>query len=106
MRVLLDEQLDRRLKKLFAPEFNVLTVAERGWKGKKNGELLRSAQQEFDVLITMDKGIEHQQRWRAMTLGFIILSAKSNRYADVAPLMPLVNVALFRIQAGQLLHVP
>lgn len=106
MRVLLDEQLDHRLKKHLDPKFDVWTVAERGWKGKKNGELLRAAQQEFDVLITMDKGIEHQQNWKVMALGFIIVSAKSNRYADVAPLIPQVNVALSHVQAGQLLHVP
>ena len=52
-------------------------MAERGWKGKKYGELLRAAQQEFDVLITMDKGIEHQQNWKVMALGFIIVSAKA-----------------------------
>ncbi|MEZ4725873.1 MAG: DUF5615 family PIN-like protein [Caldilineaceae bacterium] len=54
MRVLLDEQLDRRLKKHVDPEFDVWTVIERGWQGKKNGELLRAAQQEFDVLITIE----------------------------------------------------
>jgi len=77
MRVLLEEQLDRRLKKHLDPKFDVWTVAERGWKGKKYGELLRAAQQEFDVLITMDKGIEHQQNWKVMALGFIIVSAKA-----------------------------
>ena len=88
MRALLDEQLDRRLKSHFEADFDVWTVAEQGWKGKKNGELLRAAQHEFDVFITMDKGIEHQQNWRVMALGFIIVSAKTNRYVDVLPLMP------------------
>ena len=68
MRVMLEEQLDRRLKKHLDPKFDV-------WK--KYGELLRAAQQEFDVLITMDKGIEHQQNWKVMALGFIIVSAKA-----------------------------
>lgn len=106
MRVLLDEQLDRRLKADFHDDFEVWTVAERGWKGKKNGELLKAAQKEFDVLITMDKGIEHQQKWQMMTIGFIIVSAKTNRYAEIAPLMPKVNAALRLIRAGQLIHVP
>ena len=106
MRVLLDEQLDRRLKSQFEVEFDVWTVAEQGWKGKKNGELLRAAQQEFDVFITMDKGIEHQQNYKIMELGFIIISAKTNRYVDVAPLMPQINAALHRIRPGQLIRVP
>ena len=43
MRVLLDEQLDRRLKPLFDPELTVITVAERGWASMPDGELLRAA---------------------------------------------------------------
>lgn len=49
MRVLLDEHLDRKLKWQFEPGVEAVTVAERGWKGVKNGELLRLAQAEFDV---------------------------------------------------------
>jgi hypothetical protein len=41
MRVLLDEHLDRRLKALLELRFDVATVQERGWTGKKNGELLK-----------------------------------------------------------------
>ena len=106
MRVLLDEQLDVRLKDDFSADFEVWTVAERGWKGKKNGELLRAAQQEFDVLITMDRGIEHQQNWKVMSIGFIIISAKTNRYADVTLLIPQINSVLGRIRIGQLIHIP
>lgn len=74
-------------------------------EGKKNGELLRAAAQEFDVLITLDKGIEHQQKWSTMDLGFIIVFAKTNRYSDVMPLMPQLNAVLAHIQAGQLIHI-
>ncbi len=49
MRVLLDENVDRRLKRIFAEDHYVLTVVERGWSGKENGELLELAQEEFDV---------------------------------------------------------
>ncbi len=59
MRVLLDENLDRRLKKAFETQIEVLTVIERGWSGKKNGELLCLAEQEFDVFVTMDRNLEH-----------------------------------------------
>lgn len=61
MRVLLDEHLDRKLKWRFESGVEVVTVAERGWQGSKNGELLRLAQAEFDVLVTMDRNIEHQK---------------------------------------------
>jgi hypothetical protein len=62
MRVLLDENIDRLLKGLFDPRFEVLTAQERGWQGKDNGELLRAAEQEFDAFVTMDRNLEHQAR--------------------------------------------
>ena len=40
MRVLLDENVDRKLKRAFDAEHEVVTVQEHGWGGKKNGELL------------------------------------------------------------------
>ena len=105
MRVLLDEQIDRRLKRHFAPEIEVRTVGERRWNGKKNGALLQLAQAEFDVLVTMDKNIVHQQNLSGMTMSLVILSALSNRYADMLPLMPQVNDILKTIQPGEIVYV-
>ena len=79
MRVLLDENVDRRLKQSLDDEFEVLTVTECGWSGKKNGELLRAAEQEFDVLLTMDRNMEHQQNLSALDLGVVLILARSNR---------------------------
>lgn len=62
MRVLLDEMLPRKLKRLLPEGAEVVTVQERGWDSKKNGELLVSAEKEFDLLLTTDRGIPHQPR--------------------------------------------
>ena len=51
MRVLLDENVDRRLKRTFDEQHEVSTVPERGWAGKKNSELLEAAGKEFDALV-------------------------------------------------------
>lgn len=40
MKILLDENLPKKLKISFAAEHEVFTVRENGWHGKKNGELL------------------------------------------------------------------
>ncbi len=105
MRVLLDEHLDRRLKPLFDRRFEVVTVRERGWSGKKNGPLLRAAQEEFDALITMDWSIEHQQNLWNLALGIVVLRARSNRRQDTAPLIPQVNEVLEKIRPGEVIHV-
>lgn len=106
MRVLLDENVDRGLRRLFDEEFEVVTVPERGWSGKKNGNLLRAAELEFDALVTMDRSMDHQQNLGVFDLGIVLLTAKSNRRRDVMPAMPEVNRALKQIRPGELLVVP
>ena len=106
MRVLLDENIDRLLKGLSAPEFDVMTVSERGWQGKANGELLRFAEREFDAFVTMDRNLEYQQKLRTLDLGVVVLRARSNAYRVVAHLMPRVNERLRSVQPGEVLHLP
>ncbi len=67
MRVLLDESLPRRLKHELA-EHEVKTVPEVGWAGKKNGELLRFAEPDYDVFVTMDRQLPFQQNLAALDL--------------------------------------
>jgi hypothetical protein len=105
MRVLLDENLHRKLKLSFAEGVEVMTVTERGWRGRRNGDLLRAAQKEFDVFVTMDKGIGHQQNFSSLDLGIVVLRALSNRYEDTEPLMPEVCAALQTLCSGQLVTV-
>lgn len=105
MRVLLDENVDRRLKAHFDEAFEVLTVRERGWSSLTNGALLASAQVEFDAMVTMDRNIPYQQNIPSFELGLVVIRAFSNRKAAVEPLMPEVNRALATIQPGQVVYV-
>ncbi len=91
MRVLLDEMLPRKLKRLLPEEAEVVTVQERGWHSKKNGELLAFAEKDFDLLLTTDRGIPHQQDLSRFDLAVVVLAAKSNRLADLEPLMTEVG---------------
>lgn len=106
MRVLLDENLPRRLTRLFGSDAQVTTVGRRGWSGKSNGELLRLAEKEFDAFVTTDRGLPHQQNLSKLDLAIILLRAKSNDYEDLSPLMNEVNTALGSIVPGTLLAVP
>lgn len=101
MRVLLDEMLDRRLKVHLPEGTEAMTVRERGWGSKKNGELLSLAQEEFDVLLTADRGIPDQQELSRFDLAVVVLRAKSNRYRDLAALMDEAGAALLRARAGE-----
>jgi len=77
MRVLLDENVDRLLKHLFDPKFQVMTVRERGWQGMKNGMLLRAAAEEFDAFVTMDRNLEFQQNLSKLNLAVVVVRTKS-----------------------------
>jgi hypothetical protein len=105
MRVLLDENVDRRLKPLFDEDLEVLTVRERGWGSLSNGALLAAAQSEFDAIVTMDRNIPYQQNLALLALGLVVIRAFNNRKSTVEPLMPEVNRALAEIQPGQVIYI-
>ncbi len=89
--MLLDEMLDRRLKRWLPEGVEALTVRERGWDSRKNGELLALAEREFDIFLTTDRGIPHQQDLSRFDLEVVVLSARSNRLADLEPRMEEVG---------------
>ena len=60
MKILLDECIDRRLAKEIEGH-EVVTVPHVGWAGIQNGELLRLAQAQFDVFVTVDRNLPFQQ---------------------------------------------
>lgn len=105
MRLLLDENLPRKLVGLLAPEMDAVTVRQRGWGEKQNGELIELAQREFDALVTMDQGIPHQQNLEGVGLVILLLEAPSNRLVDLAPLVPEAKEVLGRAQPGDVLRV-
>lgn len=104
-RVLLDENVDRKLKRSFDPEHEVVTVTEQGWSGKKNGDLLRAAEAEFDVLVTLDRNIQHQQHLPKYKLAVVLIRSRSNRRADIEPAMEEVNRAVQDARPGTLTTV-
>lgn len=105
MRLLLDEHLDRRLKRFFGDEHEVVTVRERGWASMKNGELIEAAREEFDALVTMDQGIPHQQNLSEVDLVVLLLEAPSNRLSDLTPLVPGTEAALSKAQPGEVIRI-
>ena len=104
MRVLLDECLPKRLKSSLVGH-DVQTVPEAGWAGKKNGELIRLAAGTFDAFITIDKNLAYQQNLTDLPFGVVVLSARSNRLADLEPLVPRIIEALGVVRPGHLVRV-
>lgn len=97
----LDENVDRRLRRFFDEEHEVTSVPRVGWAGKEDGELLDLAQREFDVFVTIDRGIPDQQNFSALDLAVVVLGARSNTLEDLTPLMERVNAELGALQPGK-----
>ena len=67
MRLLLDENLPKRLKQDFI-EHEIFTVADKGWTGISNGKLLTLlVDNKFDALLTFDKNLQYQQNFKDTT---------------------------------------
>jgi hypothetical protein len=67
---------------------DVSTVADQGWLGISNGQLLALAAAEFDVFITLDRNLPFQQHLPKFDIAVILLRAKTNRIADLIVLVP------------------
>jgi predicted nuclease of predicted toxin-antitoxin system len=91
MKILLDENLPIKLKISFGKNYQVYSVREMGWAGVKNGELLElMILKEFNVFITMDQNLPHQQNLGNIPLTVFILSGVNNKLETLANMMPFV----------------
>lgn len=104
MRVLLDENLPRALAAELAGH-HVSSVQAEGWSGAKNGELLRQAAECFDALLSMDRGLPHQQNLSGLDLRILIIRARSNRMVHLRPLVDNILKTLAAMSPGQLREV-
>lgn len=91
MRLLLDENLPKRLKYDFS-EHEIYTVRDRQWDGIKNGDLLQLlVDNSFDALLTFDKNLIHQQNFSKYTITVFVLTAKINQYIELTKLTPKIK---------------
>ena len=74
-----------------------------GWEGVKNGQLLRAAAADFDVFITSDKNLRHQQNLADIDLAIILLP--SNQVPVVKALLPKINDALSNIGKNDFIEI-
>ena len=96
MRVLLDECVDRRLAQEIT-DHDVKTVPEMKWAGIKNGDLLRLAEQQFDVFVPVDRSLAFQQHLPEFNIPIVILQAPTNRLSDLQHLLPELKTLLLEI---------
>lgn len=104
MRILLDESVPRKFGRLLVGH-TVQTVPKMGWAHKKNGELLRLAESNFDVFLVVDRGLVHQQNLSGIKIAIVQLIARSNRLESLQPLVPQVLDVLKTIRPGDIIEI-
>jgi len=99
VRVLLDECVDWRLARALAGH-EIKTVRQMGWTGLRNGELMALASRRFDAFVTVDRNLAFQQETTSLGLATVVLQARTNRLADLLPLVPKLLVTLESAKTG------
>lgn len=91
MKILLDENIPRKFKFRLS-EYEVFTVGEMNWNGKKNGELMRlMMENHFRVLLTVDKNLAYQQNFDKYPISVMVMDTRDNSYDSLLPFLPFVK---------------
>ncbi len=105
MKILLDHNLDRRLKN-YLTEHETATTQDQGWADVLNGELLTLAEENgFDVLLTADTNIKSQQNLSNRKVSILVLRAFNNRLATHAEVIEDIHESLEKIQSGEIVEI-
>jgi predicted nuclease of predicted toxin-antitoxin system len=104
MRILLDECLPRPLKRdLLSNE--AVTVTEMQWSGIENGNLLRLAETQFDVFLTVDSNLPYQHNMSSYDVAIVVIAAQNNKIDTLRPFVPKILEAMQAAQPGSVSRV-
>ncbi len=106
MKLLLDEQMSRKIAKRFEENVTVDHVQLVGWSGIKSGELLKLAAAEgYDALISADKNMSYQQNENQLPLSVVVLEVLRLRIDDLVPLLPVAMQKLSEVNESKFIRI-
>lgn len=106
MKILLDENLPRKLRLSFASDHEIVTVREMNWLGKRNGELLGLMTiNGFDAFVTIDKNLQHQQNIGRFAIQLFVLNAPNNKIDTLNPYLEKLAETLDRRVSDQVVII-
>jgi hypothetical protein len=71
-----------------------------GWSGFKNGELIKLADKEFDVFVTIDKNLSYQQDLSRLRMAVILVNVKNNKLSSVLSACSGLSGVIDRAEKG------
>lgn len=98
MNILFDQGTPAPLRRLLI-HHRVATAYEMGWSELENGDLLRAAEQEFQLLVTTDQNLCCQQNLAARRIAILVLPTTS--WPEIQRHAPEVLAAITTITAGE-----
>ena len=87
------------------PEFFIRTAQEESFSGFKNGELLGRVSTLFQVLVTLDQGMQYQQNLRQFDLGLVVIDIPDTRLEFIRELLPEIRDAIQRVSPGEVIVI-
>lgn len=103
MRILFDQGTPVPLRDHLSGH-EVETTYERGWSRLTNGELLASAEGQFDVLITTDRNLRYQQSLSGRRLAVLVLPTTS--WPKLQTQVQAIVSTLALLKPGEYLELP
>ena len=101
MKILLDECVTKRLKNHLL-EFEVFTVRELELSGINNGELMTyCAENNFDILLTIDKNLMHQQNLDKYPVTITVLNCLTSKIEELVTFLPSFKLQVNNLQKHQ-----
>jgi predicted nuclease of predicted toxin-antitoxin system len=100
LKVFFDECVPRPLMKLF-PEYEIRTAQDMGWGRKKNGELLKLAETQFEIFVTTDTNLRYQQNLKERRIALLVLSPNNlhllkSKYQEIAAAIASLQPSQYR----------
>lgn len=105
MRILLDACVPADFRHDIASAGTVETARFAGLSRLSNGALLTAMAGLFDVLVTVDTSLRHQNTIVGRPVAVIVLRAPTNDISDLRPLVPAILTALATIRPGTVVEV-
>jgi hypothetical protein len=98
MKILLDECVTKRLKP-YLMEFDVFTVSEMTWNGIKNGKLITlCVDNDFDLLLTIDKNLMFQQNLDKHKLTIAVLNSATSKIEELVLFVPSIKAQVDKLE--------
>lgn len=102
MKILFDECVPWPLNRALT-DHHCSTAQKEGWKSIKNGELLALAEPHFDLFLTSDKNLRHQQNLTGRRIAILELS--TNKLRPILAAAPLIAEAIAQIKPGDFVRL-